>query len=109
MEIVHGVTFRSESKEELLPNFEAAFPYICSCAELDTFTDCFAPWHWHKEVELFYIQRGVLEYCTPKGKTIFPTGSGGLVNTNILHTTKPQDGVRNTTQLEHIFDTSLIS
>ncbi|MEG1984968.1 MAG: AraC family transcriptional regulator [Oscillospiraceae bacterium] len=109
MENVHSVTFRNESKEELLPNFEEAFPYICSCAELDKFADCFAPWHWHKAVELFYIQKGVLEYYTPKGKTVFPTGSGGLVNTNILHTTKPQDGVRNTTQLEHIFDTSFIS
>ncbi|MEG1848558.1 MAG: AraC family transcriptional regulator, partial [Lachnospiraceae bacterium] len=109
MENVCSVTFRNESKEELLPNFEADFPYICSCAELDKFTDCFAPWHWHKEVELFYIQKGVLEYYTPKGKTVFPTGSGGLVNTNVLHTTKPPDGVRNTTQLEHIFDTSLIS
>ncbi|MEG0564675.1 MAG: AraC family transcriptional regulator, partial [Hungatella sp.] len=46
---------------------------------------------------------------TPKGKMVFPAGSGGLVNANILHTTKPQEGARNTTQLEHIFDTSLIS
>lgn len=106
---IHSIIYRNESKEELLPNFEADFPYICSCAELDKFIGGFAPWHWHKEVELFYIQKGILEYYTPKGKMVFPTGSGGLVNTNILHTTKPKDGVRDTTQLEHIFDTCLIS
>lgn len=109
MENIHSITFRNGSKEELLPNFEADFPYICTCAELDKFTECSVPWHWHKEVELFYIQKGVLEYYTPKGKMVFKAGSGGLVNSNILHMTQPQDGVRDTTQLEHIFDTSLIS
>lgn len=109
MEHVRSIEFRNESKEELLPNFEADFPYISSCAELDHFIGCSVPWHWHKEVELFYIQKGVLEYYTPNGKAVFKAGSGGLVNSNILHTTKPQDGIRGTTQLEHIFDTSLIS
>lgn len=109
MENIHSVEFRNGSREELLPNFEADFPHICSCAELDKFPGCSAPWHWHKEVELFYIQSGILEYYTPKGKMVFKAGSGGLVNSNILHTTRPQAGVRDTTQLEHIFDTSLIS
>lgn len=109
MQNIHNIEFRNERKEELLPNFEADFPYICSCAELDKFLGCFAPWHWHKEVELFYIKKGILEYYTPKGKTVFVEGSCGLVNTNILHTTRPKDGVKGTVQLEHIFDTSLIS
>lgn len=46
------------------------------------------PWHWHEEVELFYIENGVLEYDIPKGRIVFPKGSGGLVNSNVLHMTK---------------------
>lgn len=109
MKNIHTIEFRGCSKEELLPNFEADFPYICSRAELDKYIGRFVPWHWHKEVELFYIQKGILEYYTPKGKTVFPAGSGGLVNSNVLHMTKPREGVRDTTQLEHIFDTSFVS
>lgn len=109
MKNVFSIEFRNGSKEELLPDFEPDFPYICSCAELDKYIGGFVPWHWHKEVELFYIQKGCLEYYTPGGRTIFPAGSGGLVNSNILHMTKPHDGAKGTTQVEHIFDTSLIS
>lgn len=109
MENIHSIIFRSENKEELLPKFEANFPYICSCSELDKFIGGFVPWHWHKEVELFYMKSGVLEYHTPAGKTVFSAGSGGLINAHTLHTTKPQDGIRGTTQLEHIFDPVLIS
>ncbi|MEM1484190.1 AraC family transcriptional regulator [Oscillospiraceae bacterium PP1C4] len=108
MENVHSIQYKFGSKEEQLPNFNQAFPYIASYAELDKFIGRQVPWHWHKEVELFFIESGVLEYYTPRGKTVFPAGSGGLVNSNVLHMTKPQDGVINTTQQEHIFNTSII-
>lgn len=108
MENVHSIQFKFGSKEEQLPNFSPTFPYISSYAELDKFIGRQVPWHWHKEVELFYIESGALEYYTPKGKTVFPAGSGGLVNSNVLHMTKPPDGVNNTVQQEHIFNASII-
>ncbi|SHO44049.1 AraC-type DNA-binding protein [Anaerocolumna xylanovorans DSM 12503] len=92
-----------------MPGITPDFPYIASYVELDKFIGRQAPWHWHKEVELFYIKQGVLEYYTPKGKMIFPAGSGGLVNSNVLHMTKLQDGAEDTTQILHIFDTAFIS
>lgn len=92
-----------------MPGLTPDFPYIASHVELDKFIGRQAPWHWHKEVELFYIKEGVLEYYTPKGKMVFPAGSGGLINSNVLHMTKTQERAENTTQILHIFDASFIS
>ena len=104
---IHSIKLHKGTQEELLPGLTPDFPCIASHVEFGKYTEPFVPWHWHKEVELFYIESGVLEYYTPKGKVVFPAGSGGLVNSNILHMTKPQN-MHNTVQLLHIFDTSFI-
>ncbi len=109
MNNVSTIEFHAGSKEELLPGFEPDFTYIASRAELDKFTERFVPWHWHKAVELFYIESGLLEYCTPKGKVLFPAGSGGMVNSNILHMTRPLTQLDKNIQFLHIFDASFIA
>ena len=104
------IEFREGSKEEILPDFMPDFPYISSYMEFDRQkAGRFVPWHWHKEVELFYVESGVVEYYIPKGKAVFPAGSGGLVNSNVLHMTKSKDRAANTVQLNHIFDVSLLA
>ncbi len=106
MKIVRGINFIEGSREEELPNFESNFPYIASRVELNQYEEDSIPWHWHKSVEVFYVEQGNLEYRTPNGHYIFPQGSGGMVNSNVLHTTKPKED--NTVQLIHIFDPSFI-
>ena len=108
MEDMHSLQYKNPSREELLSGLSPDFPYVFSRAELDHYVGGGAPWHWHKEVELFYIESGVLEYYLPKGKIAFPKGSGGLVNSNVLHMTRTQANVKNTIQSLHIFDPSLI-
>lgn len=103
------IEFREGSKEELLPNMENEFPFISSYVEFNNYTRKFVPWHWHKEIELFYIEKGELEYYTPQGKIIFKEGSGGIINSNVLHMTKTKDKIENTIQLLHIFDTTFLS
>ncbi len=109
MNNISELRFSAGSKEELLPDFSTDFPYIASCAELDKYTGRFVPWHWHKAVELFYMKSGTLEYYTPKGKMVFPAGSGGFVNSNVLHMTRPVSKNEKNIQLLHIFDPSFIS
>lgn len=109
MRIISNVEFYSGSKEERLPDFSPDFPYIASCVELDKNMGGFIPWHWHKPVELFYMESGALEYCTPKGKFLFPAGSGGMVNSNVLHMTRPQSEKEKNIQLLHIFNHSFIA
>lgn len=109
METVHGIEFHSGSREEKLPGFSGAFPYIASRAELDTYIERLVPWHWHKAVEIFYMESGRLEYDTPGGKLLFPAGSGGMINSNVLHMTKFTAGNEKNIQLLHIFDPSIIA
>ncbi len=106
MRSVREIEFCGESREELLPDFSPDFPYIASRAELDHFT---VPWHWHKEVELFYMESGSLEYETTNGKQIFSSGMGGFVNSNILHRTRPLSETEKNVQLLHIFDPFFLS
>lgn len=99
-----------QNKEELLPEFTSDFPYISTRAEIDEYDGRFVPWHWHRPIELFYIESGTLEYYTTKNRLSFSTGMGGFVNSNVLHMTKPLSSYEEkTNQLLHIFDPALIS
>lgn len=109
MKNIHSIEFYTGSKEELLPGLENDFPYIASRVELDQYIGRYVPWHWHKPVELFYMESGSLEYDTPEGKMLFPAGSGGMVNSNILHMTRAMSRTEKNIQLLHIFDASLIA
>lgn len=109
MKNIYSIEFHTGSKEELLPDFANDYPYIASRVELDKHIGRYTPWHWHKAVELFYMESGSLEYDTPGGKLLFPAGSGGMINSNVLHMTKATARTQETVQLIHIFDTSLLS
>ena len=109
MKNIHNIEFYNGTKEELLHGFEKDFPYIASRAELDKYIECYVPWHWHRTVELFYVESGSIEYDTPKGKMLFPAGSGGMVNSNVLHMTKAISQREKNVQLLHIFDVSLLA
>lgn len=109
MKNISTIEFHTGSKEERLPGFAPDFPCIASCVDLDHYPGRFCPWHWHKSVELFYMKSGSLEYSTPGGKMIFPAGSGGMVNSNVLHMTKALGDREKNIQLLHIFDPVLIA
>ncbi len=109
MKNVQRIEFHAGSKEELFSGFSGDFPYIASRAELDKYIGRFVPWHWHKAVELFYMESGSLEYYTPGGKILFPAGSGGMVNSNVLHMTKAISRTEKNSQILHIFDPSLLA
>ena len=109
MQNITSIQILEESSEELLPGFSQDFPYIASRAELDKYIEPATPWHWHRPVELFYMERGTLEYSTPNGTWIFPAGSGGLVNSNVLHSSKVVPSGEETIQLLHLFDPELLA
>ena len=109
MKNIQGIQLIMESNEELLPDFFMDFPYICSCVEFDKYIDPVVPWHWHHAVELFYIKSGRVEYTTPNGKWIFPAGTGGFVNSNVLHSSRVSSTKDGTVQLLHLFDSELLT
>ena len=65
---IQDIELNRQTREECLPGYSTEFPYIATCAELDKYE---VSWHWHKPVELFYIESGALEYETPNGKSPF--------------------------------------
>lgn len=109
MKKIQSIELDESSKEELLPGFEPDFPYIATCAELSKYSEPIVPWHWHRTVELFYMESGTLEYTTPHGKWTFPAGSGGMVNSNILHSTSFRAMDRENVQLLHLFDPAFLA
>ena len=109
MHIVRHLEYYSGSKEEKLPDFRPDFPYIATQVELDHYKGFFVPWHWHKALELFYMESGELRYHTPGGTLVFPAGSGGLVNSNVLHMTEVLSRTGPNIQKIHFFDPVLIS
>ncbi len=104
MRNIQGIELNDVSREERLPDFSQDFPYIATRAELDKYIEPTVPWHWHPTVEIFYMESGTLEYTTPNGKWVFPAGSGGFVNSNVLHTSQASASGANTVQLLHLFD-----
>ncbi len=109
MKNIESIAFHTGTREELLPDFPDDFPYLASRARLDRYAGQFVPWHWHRPVELFYMESGLLEYRTPGGRILFPAGSGGMVNSNVLHTTRTMTMTEPNIQLLHIFDVSLLA
>lgn len=109
MKNIRSIQIVKDNNEEILPDFSPDFPYISSLVELNQYPQHFVPWHWHKAVELFYMEEGSLEYETPGEILVFGKGSGGLVNSNVLHTTRILNYPHITTQKLHIFDPAFLS
>lgn len=106
MKEITDIVLKPNSREEWLPQLSPDFPYTASRALLDQYD---VTWHWHRAVELFYMESGTLEYHTPGGTLLFPQGTGGLVNTGVLHTSRPRSDTGRTIQLLHLFDPSFIA
>lgn len=109
MNKVTSIEILPASKQEVLPDSFASFPHITSRAEINRYSDNYVPWHWHRAMELFYIESGELEYNVPKARFVFPAGSGGLVNSGVLHMTRPLAENAATISLLHLFEPELIS
>ena len=95
------------SQQERLPGFSPQFPHICSHVLLPDGPAGGCIWHWHKSMELFYVDQGAIIYHTPGGQRLFRAGSGGMVNSNVLHRTQSLEN--GTTLRLHLFEPELLA
>ena len=109
MRNVFTVDFYPGSQEERLPGASPQFPHLASRSQTDLFPSGGAPWHWHKSVELFYIESGAVFYHTPHAQKLFRAGMGGMVNTNVLHHTQTYVPHGENVILLHLFEPELIA
>lgn len=83
---------RPGGREEVLEGISEDFPYLAVLSEHDRYHQRSVPWHWHQELEFFYVLSGVVDYATPHELLTLGPGSAGLVNANVLHSTRAVDG-----------------
>lgn len=74
-----------KTKHESLAGLTTEFPYRASVYEPNEYPDGLYPWHWHRELEIFYIREGALVYHLPGENVEFRAGMAGFLNTNVLH------------------------
>lgn len=108
MDAYYRENINSDTLEERVDRITPGFPYMTSQYDLHTCPNNTFPWHWHKEVEFFYMVDGELEYNLPGGTYHFGKGEGGFVNSNVLHMVRTWDKCE-CMQLEHIFSPAFIS
>ena len=94
--------YKNPLREESHPELLADFPYKRIDQRLYA-GRVGAPWHWHQELEIFYMEKGALEYRIPNGKYLFAEGSAGLINAKVLHRTMLDADVSYAEQKIHIF------
>ena len=97
------------SREEYLPGYTPQFPHIASRVEGAAYRGGTAPWHWHESVELFYVRSGAILYRTPGCEQVIRAGCGGMVNSNVLHTTRILKPESNLLMELHLFSPSLVA
>lgn len=106
MEIIRTIQLKNGTRQEILPDFAADFPYRFSISEPGSFPGGEVPWHWHSALELFYVRNGTLVYETPGGTQTFRSGDGGIINSGVLHSTH---GVQGMPRVQiHLFEPSLL-
>lgn len=88
--------------EEIHRRITPEFPYMTDLCQVHNLPGRTFPWHWHSEVEIFYMRDGVLEYVLPSGTYTFHQGQGAFVNSGVLHMTSCPKG-QVCLQEEHIF------
>ncbi len=83
-------------------------PYKTDLCSLHGYPGSTFPWHWHADVELFYMREGAIEYHVPGGVHLFREGEAGFLNANVLHMTRALPDTASL-QEEHIFPPSFVS
>ncbi len=96
------------TQEETSPEVSGAFPYRGGRDDFSYPHGRVCPWHWHGDAELFYVERGSLEYRVPGGRQVFHEGDAGFVNAGVPHSTRAL-GNEPCVQQEHIFLPRLVA
>lgn len=91
-----------QTLEEMTLDSFRGLGYRADRYDLHSFPAGSCAWHWHNEVEVFYMEQGSLTYRTPNREIRFDEGDAGFINANILHMTEAA-GCPPSIQQYHIF------
>jgi AraC-like DNA-binding protein len=60
---------------------DSTFPCTCCCGK----NQGDIPWHWHEEIELIYITKGVVRCAAGSKRFLLLEGEGALINAGVPH------------------------
>lgn len=80
-------SINEETRRETVAMVTPGLPYMSAVIHMDDYPDRGSQWHWHNEVEFFYVRKGAVEYRVSGGVHVFREGEAGFVNANVLHRT----------------------
>ncbi len=104
--------FKNDKMEEDVWGITQEFPYTHLFVDFSNFQmaeEQESLWHWHREIEIFYVLKGRIDYST-KGKSYsFRENEGGFVNTNVLHRAMVNQKFRDTIQIVQLFSPRLLA
>lgn len=103
------IEMRRGGREEVLDEVSEDYPYLPVLSQHDRYHNRTVPWHWHQELEIFYVLDGPVDYATPHARATLPEGSAGMVNANVLHMTRATDDLPNKNLLIHMFRPQLLA
>jgi AraC-like DNA-binding protein len=75
----------------------------------DDITEDFVNWHWHAEIEIGHVEKGVILLECGNRKYILSEGDLFFINTNVLHSMRNHIPVNAAIFKSVIFDSSVIS
>lgn len=105
--LLHTI-INAKTQEESNTAVLSDFPYRADSPNLHELPRRTYPWHWHSDVEFFYLESGSIEYRIPGESVIFEAGEAGFLNGDILHSTKTVSA-ENCEEIVHIFLPSFLS
>lgn len=89
-----------QNQVEKIDGMTIEFPY---CMHERDMTDFDIPWHWHEELELGYIERGVSIIRTLQQDYTVHQGNGFFINTNVVDTKCNGNPGSPALEINHIF------
>ncbi len=85
---------------EMIEGMTIEYPYCLHKRDLTNFV---IPWHWHEELELGYIQEGIIKIVTVGAEYIVHQGDGFFVNSNVMCMKQNASPGTRTVEINHIF------
>ena len=105
--LINNISINQKTLEEKSTSVDELIPYRSSRYTTASVIGGVFPWHWHDEVEIFYVREGEMIYCLQGEEVLFCEGDVGFINSDVLHMTKPAEG-QDSIEQNHIFLPDLI-
>ena len=79
------------TRQETRHHGDSSLPIGIYCQHTSEYRLGYAPWHWHKEAELYFVTEGSARVITTEGETVLHETEGCFINSNCLHSMRPHE------------------